>query len=211
MLSFWLPPPPTAYPLFLNYSKRTTTKKRTKRGHYRSKSQAWRRASWAVVVHSSRCVLHRVCHVDVVSSGSVGSLTQPPSHITALFITPPSCIGSPPSMHLEAPAHSPKPIAPTQSNGRKLLPLPSPLHSPPGRHLSSCSCSCSCSAQLLLLLFTQRRLAARARHTLWIITHTHMGVLRCTHACKHMHRYVLILFPGHLLWRSGNWFWHLHF
>lgn len=124
-------------------------------------------------------MLYWDCHVDVVGSGSVGSLTQPPSHVTALFITPPSCTGSPPSMHLEAPAHSPKPIAPTQSNGRKLLPLPSPLHSPPGRHLSSCSCSCSAQ---LLLLFTQRRLAARARRTLWIITHTWACLDAHTHA-----------------------------
>lgn len=91
-------------------------------------------------------------------------------------------MGSPPSMHLEAPAHSPKPIAPTLSNGRKLLPLPSPLHSPPGRHLSSCSCLTQ-----LLLLFTQRCLSARTRRMLWIITHTwacldaHTHVYTCTY------------------------------
>lgn len=86
-------------------------------------------------------------------------------------------MGSPPSMRLEAPAHSPKPIAPTLSNGRKLLPLPSPLHSPPGRHLSYCSCSAQ-----LLLLFTQHRLAACARRTLWIITHTWACLDAHTHA-----------------------------
>lgn len=127
-----------------------------------------------MAVHSSCCILYWVCHVDVVSSGSVGSLTQPPSHITALFITPPiawalrpACIWKP-----QPRAHSPNS---EQWQEAPTTPISSALYSRP-------------SSELLLLLRLGSAAAAvyptspgssRLPHALDY--HTHMGVLRCTH------------------------------
>lgn len=145
-----------------------------------------------MAVHLSSCILYWVCHVDVVSSGSVGFLTQPPSHITALFITPPlawaprpACIWKP-----QPKAHSPNS---EQWQEAPTTPISSALSSRP-------------SSELLLLLgsaaaavYSTPPGSSRPPHALDY--HTHMGMLRCTHThtCTHMYIYFLSFFPGHLL------------